>query len=117
MIAYSQKTLGSRFRGNERVRLGRLTPAPCPLTPDPLSLCRAAGVDRQHRAGDIFRLVAEQELDRVGDILDGGKATQRAAPRYLLALLVAKALGHLRVHESRRDGVDVDAEPADLARA
>ena len=30
----------------------------------------AAGVDRQHRAGDVARLVAHQELDRVGDIVD-----------------------------------------------
>ncbi len=51
---------------------------------------RAAGVDRQHRAGDVLGLVAEQELDRVGDVVDLGQPAQRAAARDLLALLVAR---------------------------
>ena len=40
------------------------------------ALSRAAGVDGQHGAGDVARLVAEQEFDRIGDIVDLGEAVR-----------------------------------------
>src|SRR5215470_12565856 len=51
------------------------------------TLGRAAGIDGQHRAGDVLGLVAEQELDRIGHVIYVGERPQRAAARHLAALL------------------------------
>jgi fatty-acyl-CoA synthase len=40
---------------------------------------RVAGVDGQDRSGDVARLVAEEVVDGVGDIVDLGEPVQRAA--------------------------------------
>src|SRR5271165_3936809 len=61
------------------------------------ALSRAAGVDGDDGAGDALRLVAEQEFDRVGDVVQLGEAMERAAAHDLLEMRLAKALGHLGI--------------------
>src|SRR6185312_96053 len=72
------------------------------------------GVNSQYDARDIARLLAEKVLDRRGDIVRLRHAAKRAAVGDLLALLVVHGVGHGRVDESRRYGIDRDAELADL---
>ena len=75
-----------------------------------------ASVDREHCAGDAAGAVAHQELNCVGDIIDVGQAAQGTAAHDLLALGADQPLRHVGVEKAGGDGVDVDAEPADLAR-
>src|SRR5207247_668757 len=75
----------------------------------------AAGVDGQDSPGDVPRLVAKQELDRVGDVLDLGQALKRAAPRNSPSLLSLKRLRHIGVDETRRYRIDVNPVPAHFA--
>src|SRR5580692_10784662 len=78
-------------------------------------LCRVAGVDRQHRAGDVAAGLAEQELDTARDVRCFCHPPERAATRDLLALLGGELVRHVGVDEARRNRVDRDAEAADLA--
>ena len=66
------------------------------------SLGRVAGVDGEDRAGDILGLVAQQEFDGVGDIVDLGEAMECAAARDLIALLDRSELSVISV--SRKPG-------------
>src|SRR5262249_52442101 len=52
---------------------------------DPSALGGVAGVDGEHRAGDVLGLIAEQEFDRVGHVIDVSQAPQRTPPLHLLA--------------------------------
>src|SRR5215471_16963621 len=45
-----------------------------------------AGIDCQHSAGDVLRLVAEQELNRVGNVLNLRQPAERTTVYDLLAL-------------------------------
>ena len=45
-----------------------------------------AGIDGHHRAGDVSGLLAHQEFDRIGDVVDFGEAVERAAAGDLVAL-------------------------------
>ncbi len=45
-------------------------------------------IDGKYCSGDVFRLVAEKELDRVGDIVDVCQSLERTAAHDLLPLLV-----------------------------
>src|SRR4051812_37611259 len=63
-------------------------------------LRRRARVHSHHGAGDALGLVAEQELHRVGDIVDVRKPLQGAAARNLLALRLVEPLRHIGVHET-----------------
>lgn len=77
---------------------------------------RVAGVDGHHRASDVARLVGQEVVDGVSDVLDLGEPAQGAAAGDLAPLLRVEAVGHLGGDKAGGDGVDGDAEPADLAR-
>ncbi len=77
---------------------------------------RVAGVDGHHRAGDIARLVGQKVVDGVGDIVDLGEPVEGAAAGDLAPLVLVETVGHLGGDKPGRDGVDGDAELADLAR-
>ncbi len=76
----------------------------------------AAGIDRQHRAGDIAGFLAEQEFDRMGYVGNLRHPAQRAAPRDGAALVVLQRRRHVGLDKARRHGIDVDAELADFTR-
>jgi hypothetical protein len=59
---------------------------------DSNTLSRAPGIDRHHRAGDVFRAVAEEERHRAGDVVHFRQPAQGAAPRHPSALLAVEAL-------------------------
>jgi hypothetical protein len=77
---------------------------------------RVAGVDGHHRAGDIARLVGQQVVDGVGDVVDLGEPVEGAAAGDLAPLVLVETVGHLGGDKAGSDGVDGDTELADLAR-
>jgi fatty-acyl-CoA synthase len=77
---------------------------------------RGAGIDGHDRAGDIARLVAEQVVDGVGDVVDFGEPAEGAAASDPAPLVRVEAVRHLGGDKAGGDGVDGDAELADLAR-
>ncbi len=77
---------------------------------------RVAGVDGHHRAGDIARLVGQKVVDGVGDVADLGEPAQGTPAGDLAPLVLVETVGHLGGDKTGSDGVDGDAELADLAR-
>src|SRR6516162_10273012 len=82
---------------------------------DSCRLGRATGIDGEHGAGDIPCLIAEEELDGVGNIIDVGLAAQCAAPHDLGALLVSEITSHPRIDKAGRHGIDVYAQRSDFS--
>src|ERR1700724_2792731 len=80
------------------------------------NLSRRTGVYCEHRAGNIARAVAKQKFDRAGHVAHLGETAQCAAADDALTLFAGKTVRHFGFEEAGRNGVHVDAEPADLAR-
>src|SRR6516225_7966849 len=81
-----------------------------------LPLRRVARIHRERRAGDVARLLREQEFHGRSNVRGLRQPAQRAAPDDLLALLRIELARHLGVDESRRDRVHRDPELAELPR-
>lgn len=60
-------------------------------------------------------LLREEESYGVGNFGGGGKALERAAPTDRLEFVAGEADGHFGFHIARGDGVDANADFAELA--
>jgi hypothetical protein len=76
------------------------------------SLRGRSGIHGRHRAGNALRLVAEQKLDGIGNVVNAGEVTERAAAHDLLALRVDKTVSYLSVEETAKIETDEVKAPA-----